>query len=246
MKFTKPLFSLLGLAILMLGACKKEVKSRPVEFTETTYTNLGPYDNTGRPVDLLHDNISDTMKNFIAALLPEGIDLTKTHPEFFSSSAIADIAVKQTSDVYVTFVHERAGFDNALAFYTYPTTQPPTSAKDIKNIVYFFPHVGGVSPLIEGDKVKIGSFSPGTSIGFVLMQKAFDTTTTLLNNNAVHFCSNDVLNPEVDPAKKKHAVIINFAAENKVLVGFEDQDRTLPGTDNDFNDVIIYCTINPV
>ncbi len=75
------------------------------------------------------------------------------------------------------------------------------------------------------------------------MQDAWDTTHATLNNDAVHFCTNDVLNPEVDPTKKKHAVIINYTAENKVLIGFEDWDRTVPDCDNDFNDVMIYCTI---
>ncbi len=64
-----------------------------------------------------------------------------------------------------------------------------------------------------------------------------------MNNDAVHFASNDVLNPEVDPKLKKHAVLINYTPENKILVGFEDYDRTQAGCDNDFNDVVIYATI---
>jgi len=133
--------------------------------------------------------------------------------------------------------------DNAVAFYTYPTTQPPASAKDIKNIVYFFPNASGLTSLTPGDKVKIGKFDPGTSIGFVLMQNAWDTTKATLNNDAIHYCTNDVLNPETDATKRKHAVIINYTPENKVLIGFEDWDRSSPDCDNDFNDVIIYCTI---
>ncbi|MES1226734.1 MAG: DUF4114 domain-containing protein, partial [Bacteroidota bacterium] len=94
-----------------------------------------------------------------------------------------------------------------------------------------------------GDKVKLGSFNPGTSIGFVLMQNAWDTTNATLNNKAVHFCSNDVLNPETDPAKKKHAVLIKYPPENIILVGFEDWDRSDSYCDNDFNDVMFYCTV---
>ena len=235
---------LFALAILLtLNACKKDSASKS-PFTETTYTTLGTYDNTGKPSGLLHDVISDSLAAFIATTLPEGQNLTVSHPEFFSSSAIADVAITQTSDVYVTFVGQGGIMNNAVAFYTYPTIQPPTSAKEIKNIIYFFPNAsGGLSTLTPGDKIKIGKFDPGTSIGFVLMQNAWDTTKATLNNDAVHFCTNDVLNPEADPAKKKHAVIINYAPENKVLIGFEDWIRTSPDCDNDFNDVIIYCTI---
>ena len=66
-----------------------------------------------------------------------------------------------------------------------------------------------------------------------------------VNNKVVHFCSNDVLNPEVDPNLKKHAVLINYAAENKVLIGFENTNRTNSKCDHDFNDIVIYTTVTP-
>jgi hypothetical protein len=78
-----------------------------------------------------------------------------------------------------------------------------------------------------------------------LLQKAWDTTTNILSNKVVHFCSNDVLNPEVDPNLKKHAVLINYPPENKVLIGFEDLDRTSQYCDHDFNDLVVYCTVTP-
>jgi len=40
-------------------------------------------------------------------------------------------------------------------------------------------------------------------------------------------------------------VLLNYAPENKVLISFEDTDRTKPECDNDFNDVVIYCTVQP-
>ena len=161
------------------------------------------------------------------------------------SKAIADIRITQPSDVFITFVSQGGRFTNSIAFYIYPTSQPPASAKDINIITYIFPNAGNLTPLQAGDKVKIGRFEVGTSVGFVLMQSAWNVTTSTLNNNAVHFCSNDVLNPEVDPNLKKHAVLINYAPENKVLIGFEDVDRTTPECDNDFNDVVVYATITP-
>jgi hypothetical protein len=240
MKTTKLLLLLLGAALTMIS-CKKDAAT---PFAGTTYTDLSAYDNTGKPTTgLLHDNISDSLLAFIDSLLPESKNLTLSHPELFSSSAIADISVTQASDVYVTFVKQGGIWNNALAFYTYSTSQPPASAKDIKNIIYFFPNVGHLSTLTPGDKVKIGSFTSGTSIGFVLMQNAWDSTKATLNNDAVHFCTNDVLNPETDVTKKKHAVIIPYNPESKVLVGFEDFNRMDPACDNDFNDVLFYCTI---
>jgi hypothetical protein len=238
-----PLFIIL----LILVACKKDTPvTRVIKFTSTTYQTLGTFDSLGEPDYLLaKDTISPALLSFIKNTLPERIDLRTTHPELLASSAIGDIPITQTSDVFVTFVAQTGGYTNSMAFYTYPTTQPPASAKDIQLITYIFPNSGILTTLKAGDKVKIGRFDPGTSVGFVLLQKGWDTTVHKLTQDVVHFCSNDVLNPEVDPKLKKHAVLIDYTPENKVLIGFEDLDRTKPQCDNDFNDVIIYCTVTP-
>ena len=239
-------YLLLFSILLIINACKKDPVTRPVKFTSTTYKTLGTYDSLGKPGYLAPpDTISSALRSFVNNTLPNGINLTIAHPELFSNTAIADITVTQPSDVYVTFVLEGCGYPNSLAFYTYPTNQSPTSAKDISQITYIFPSCGNKTTLHSGDKVKIGRFDVGTSIGFVLMQKAWDTTAHILNNDVVHFCTNDALNPEVDPKLKKHAVLVNYAPENKVIIGFEDLDRTWPACDNDFDDVVIYCTVTP-
>jgi hypothetical protein len=243
---TRNIFFVLSI-LLILNACKKSAPaSIPVQFTSTTYQNLGTFDSTGEPEFLTTpDVVSDSLLAFVRTELPDGQNAPIAHPELFNNSAIADISITQPSAVYLTFVLEGCGYANAVAFYTYPTGQSPTSAQDIQLITYVFANAGNHTPLHRGDKVKLGTFSAGTSLGFVLMQNAFDTTTKTLNNNAVHFCSNDVLNPEVDPKLKKHAVLINYAPENKLLIGFEDVNRTLPSCDNDFNDIVLYTTVKP-
>lgn len=238
-------YTLLLAVLLLLGACRKDDDpvTKPVEFTETSYQSLGTYDTSGRPANLLKDTVSANAQKYIKGFLVENSDLRNTHPELLSSSAIADIRITQASDVSLTFVSQNAGKANAVAFYTYPTTNPPASAKDIKQITYVFPNAGKGTKLQPGDKVKIGRFEVGTSIGFVLMQGAWNPETKTLDKNAVHFCSNDVLNPEIDPNLKKHAVLISYPAESKVFVGFEDLDRTDKKCDHDFNDVVVYATV---
>ena len=240
-KYT-PLFFIL----LIFFACKKETPvTRVVKFNKTTYQTLGTFNSLGKPDYLLpKDSISSSLLAFIGNTL-DGRDLRTTNPDLLASTASADITITQPSDVFVTFVSQGGGYTNSIAFYTYPTNQPPASADDIKVITYIFPNSGNLTPLEAGDKVKIGRFDVGTSIGFVLLQKAWNITTQALDNDVVHFCSNDLLNPEVDPSLKKHAVLINYPAENKILIGFEDLDRTKSLCDNDFNDVVFYCTITP-
>lgn len=247
MKKLTPLF----VALLLLGSCKKEKAPAPVtvpvKFVSTTYATLGVYDDSGKPVSYLgtRDVVSSGILSFLGTTLPEKTDLRKSNPDLLSNKAIADITVTQKSDIYITFVSQGTGLTDAIAFYTYPTNSPPAAATDIKTITYIFPNAGYGTTLQPGDKVNIGRFDVGTSVGFVLMQNAWNATTKTLNNDAVHFCTNDALNPEVDPALKKHAVLINYTPEKKVLIGFEDLDRTDSRCDNDFNDVVVYANVIP-
>jgi hypothetical protein len=237
-------FAVLAIFV-MLTSCKKDiVTTREVDFTSTQYEFLGTYDSTGKPDYLVApDTISAGLLSFISTNLPDGKNLTLSRPDLFASSASADIVVTKPTNIYVTFVSADAGFTNSVAFYSYPTGQSPTSAADIKYITYIFPNAGAQTPLVAGDKVKIGSFTVGTTVGFALMEDAWNLTTHTLDNDVVHFCSDDALNPEVSPSLKRHAVLLNYTPENKVLVSFEDTNRTDPSCDNDFNDVVIYCTL---
>ncbi|MDB5117280.1 MAG: hypothetical protein JWQ79_2772 [Mucilaginibacter sp.] len=243
----KKLIPLVFLSLILFSCIKDKPMAAvtvPVKFTSTSYVNLQPFDTTGKPLNMeTPDVISNGLMNFLHTTLPESVNLATTHPELLASTAIGDVKITQTSSLDVTFVAEGTGFTNAIAFYTYPTNSPPASAADIKTITYIFADAGFKTPLTVGDKVNIGTFSAGTSVGFVLMKNAWDLTKHILNNDAVHFCSNDVLNPEVDPKLKKHAVLLNYVPENKMLIGFEDIDRTDPKCDNDFNDAVIYVTV---
>lgn len=227
---------------LIFISCKKEKRTGP--FAETTYNTLGLFDKNGLPNYLLtKDYISPELQNFMSEYLVNGKNLIQAHPELFTNNAIADITITKPSTVYMTFVQQDAGSNNALAFYTYATNNPPATAKDIEKITYAFPNVGPITPLHPGDKINIGQFSPGTSIGFVLLINAWDNRSHSLNNNSVHYCTNYVLNPEKDPGLRKHAVLIEYPAEKKVMIGFEDMNREDPYCDNDFNDTVFYCTV---
>ena len=239
-------YNLLLILLLLIGACQKEVLTKPVDFTETTYQTLGTYDSTGKPNYLLpKDPISSGMLSYVRNTLIEATDLRNINPALLTSNTLADLVITQSSDVFITFVSQNTSPSNALAFYTYPSGAPPSNAKDIKTITYVFPSAGKGTPLRAGDKVKIGRFEPGTTIGFVLLRGAWNNDTNMLNNKVEHFCSTDSLNPEVDPGLKKHAVSITYTSENKTLIGFENTDRTKPECDHDFNDLVFYATVTP-
>lgn len=223
-------------------SCKKEKNTD--YFPNTTYKTLGSFDKNGLPSYLEQsDVISPGLQSFINEYLVDGRNLIEAHPELFTKTAIGDITITKSTTIYMTFVHQDTDGKNSFGFYTYPTNNPPKSSKDISTITYAFPNIGNLTPLIPGNKVKLGRFEPGTSVGFVLIVNGWDQQTGSFNKSAVHYCTDNILNPETDPGLKKHAALISYSPENKVLIGFEDQDRSRPGCDHDFNDAVIYCTL---
>lgn len=233
-----------------LTSCKKkplvkneDPKSTPVKFITTEYAELGAYDTTGRPKYLAGtDSVSSGLKKFVSDMLPESVDITKTHPDYLRN---ADLQIASKSDVYITYISSVTSHTNTVGFYVYKTGSSPTKPQDIEKITYIFPNARSTKPgsLIMGDKVKIGTIESGMSIGFVLLDSGWDTVLKTVNKNAAHYCSNSVLNPENDPALKYHTVLFEYPAENKFILGFEDINRTLPICDNDFNDVVLYATV---
>ena len=238
------------LLALVVTSCKKKKQikpdlggSTPVPFTTTEYVEMGTYDDSGRPNYLVaSDLVGGSFSAYVHDMLPESVNLTKTHSDFLKN---ADLEITAKSDVYITFVSEVTSHSNTVGYYTYKTGSSPKKPEDIIKIIYIFPNAssnkGGT--MKAGDKVKLGSFEPGTSLGFVLLDNAWDKATKKINKNAPHYCSNKELNPENVADLKYHTVLFDYAAESKVVIGFEDINRSLPECDNDFNDVVMYATV---
>jgi hypothetical protein len=242
--------SLFVFLILFVTSCAKTkytppaAVTVPVKFTATSYQQLAPFNDSGLPSNLeTPDVISNDLLNFVKNTLPNGINLGKAHPELVSSTATADIAISKKTELHMTFVSGVTDASNAIGIYTFPTNNPPASATDIQKITIIFANAGNGTPLKPGDKVNIGTFEAGTSVGFVLLQNGWNNLGKSINYDAVHFCSSDVLNPEVNRDLKKHAVLINYPPESKVLIGFEDWNRTDTAADSDFNDVVFYISM---
>jgi hypothetical protein len=247
---TQLLTSLLAFALLF-SSCQKEVSFEGLASTEDDSTDirsntLGTWDESGKPNYLLsRDNISANLSSFLNNSLPDA-DLRSSNPGLLANNQLADIQLDRRSDVYITFVSQGSiALRNTLSFYTYPTNSPPTTKDDIKLITCIFPNAGFETPLIPGDKVKIGRFNAGISIGFVLLRDSWKLPNHVIDSTVTHFYSTNALNPESDPLLKKHVVLVSFAPEKKVLVGFEDVDRSSPNCDHDFNDVVFYATVTP-
>lgn len=215
----------------------------------TVYTYHTPYDNSGRPTVLAtSDVISSQLLSFVNTSLPESKPVPTYHPEYLSNNAETNLNIVKLADVWVTFVSEGAGYLNTLGYYTYPTNQPPQSIGDIDSIKLVIPNaslVGSSGNMRSGDKVHIGRFPAGTSVGFVLLQNAWNASTRTVNTGAVKYFADDALNNE-NTGLKRHTVLLYDDQHKLFLTGFEDQTRSTGGSDNDFNDLVFYSTSNPV
>ncbi|PJJ83038.1 LruC domain-containing protein [Mucilaginibacter auburnensis] len=210
-------------------------------------TSQTPF-NLGVPKFLLpnDDVISASLLSYVNASLPEYKPVPDTHPEYLSSKVTSTLNVVEKSDVWITFVAEGAGNLNTLGFYTYKTGSAPTSESDIDKVTIILPNASGAGSgggLKSGNKVKLGTFDPGTSIGFVLIGNGWTGKGVATGNTK--FYSDDKLNPETNSALKKHTVVLYDDVNKVTLVGFEDLNRQT-GSDNDFNDLVFYASSNPI
>ena len=214
------------------------------------YKYMGTHNALGVPAYLtVADQIDGSLLADVNNSLPEQSRVPLAHPEYLAVGNDVDIHLSQLCDVWVTFVHEGAGYKNGLGFYTYPTANPPLSPAGIDTTHIIFPNMsfsGSGGGLFSGDKVHLGTFPAGTSIGWVLLQDAYDPVYENLNPNKGKFYSNTLFNPEATVALRQHNVQLYHSQRDLVLIGFEDINRERNECDNDFNDAVFYVTSNPV
>ncbi|MDX2188865.1 MAG: LruC domain-containing protein [Bacteroidota bacterium] len=213
-----------------------------------SYSYLGTWNSLGVPNYL--ESVSDVVDaSFLADVnnaLPELKPVPTFHPEYINTSNETDVILNDSADVWVTFVHEGAGWRNALGFYTYNLSNPPTSVSQIAKHTIIFPNAsyeGSGGGLASGNKVKIGTFSKNTGIGWFLVANGW-TGSTVGAGNYIHY-SEPAFNIETNTTIKSHMVLLKNDIRNRVLIGFEDTRRDVGGCDNDFNDAIFYVTSNP-
>ena len=209
---------------------------------------LSTYNSQGVPNNFLNpnDNIDQAFLSMVNNSLPEQAPVPIANPQYLANGNSTDVKVLQPSDIWVTFVHEGAGYRNALGYYVYNTSNPPTSANQIDSIYLLLPNAsfaGSGGGLYSGNKLHLGTFGPNTSIGWVLFQNAW--TGSAVNVNKQRFYSNPDFNPETTSALRQHNVQLFDNARDLILIGFEDLHRQ-SGSDEDFNDLIFYVTANPI
>ncbi len=199
---------------------------------------LGGHNQLGVPdyLEPVGDVIPPDFFDWLNAQLPEmtALDLDSLPP-----AVGQELHFTESSDVWMTFVHEGAGLRNSVGFYTYDTGSPPHRPEVIDSAYSVFPnfsHAGAGGGLVAGDKVYLGNFSAGTSLGTYLTQHGWITSAMDT------FYATAFFNPESDPALRRHVVSIYNEEYDLFVTSFEDMNRD-GNSDDDFNDAVFYLTV---
>lgn len=223
---------------------------RTANITNKFSYRLGTFNTTtGRPnyLEQPSDVINQSLLNMVNVSLPERRPVPSFNPQYLNDAFQRNIAVKELSDVFVTFVSQVTANSKSLFYYVLDTNNPPTSANAIDSLIAVFPNVktSNTSGFIRpGDKVKLGRFPANKTIGFAMVVNGWRGGPSVTAGNMVVYTQKE-FNPETNPALKQHTVLLHDAVSNRFIYGFEDTRRD-GGADNDFNDCVFYTTCNPV
>jgi len=252
------------------GTAKSVIKANKmgmgtaVELPSPTSVNgfytLGTWSNQGIPnyLSTPNDIITTSLLADINSSLPEYKHLTDSHPQYLEDSNDGSVKLYADAEVWVTFVHEGAGWMNALAYYTFPNDNPPANATAIADKTIIFPNVsfaGSGGGLFSGNKVQLLYYNPvtklyttkfpkNTTVAWIFRAQGWNSSTHQVETGYRTHYSDSRFNNEKNDKKKKHNVVLNDAARQLLIVGFEDMDRE-NGADDDFNDAVFYATVTP-
>lgn len=235
--FTKPTLPLSASRNFGFNGTNKGNKSE--------YIVLGSWDSQGVPNNLITpEELSESFLSVLNSVLPERQPVPEYNPQYLNEGALTNINMIEDGEVFVTFIHEGAGYKNSLMFFTYNTADGEPDSVSSEDLTIIFPNVsyiGSGGGLKSGDRIKIGEFQSGTTIVWALVADGYSTSTETVGEGRNTFYSIDRMNIEPEP-NNQHVVQIAF--DERVVLSFEDLVRT--EGDNDFNDAVFSVTSNPI
>jgi len=199
----------------------------------------GYQQNIGKPDDVAwhyNDYNADFFERINNAL-PEA----SINEAFLTDDTGSTISLTEEAEVFVTFIHEGAGYKNSFGYFVFDPQNPPQTAAEVSEVIVFpnlsYPH------LSNGHRLSLGVFPANTHIGFFIAANGFWYDTGVKPSKVPYYYSLQNLNPEADPSLRQHLVLLYDEEVSEVILGFEDLPRTWG--DNDFNDAVFSVKSTP-
>lgn len=112
--------------ILTFGSCKKEYEKQIKEI----------------PDELIRTETCATLYSRIGDLFPDAVKVITIHPSLLSDTVQKKIILTEESEVFISFIAEKATYKNTVGWYSYSSGNQPKNIAEI-NIHLLFPNVSG-------------------------------------------------------------------------------------------------------
>ena len=200
---------------------------------------FGYQQDIGKPDALTYhrDEYSPEFFQRINNALPE----RELNEAFITNDDGSTIHLTEEAEVFVTFIHEGAGYRNSFGYFTFDPNNPPATPEEVDEIIVFpnlsYPH------MTNGHRLSLGTFPANTHIGFFIAANGFWYDTGVKPFAVPYYYSLQHLNPETNAELRQHTVTLYDDEVSEVIIGFEDLPRTWG--DNDFNDAVFSVKSTP-
>jgi hypothetical protein len=192
------------------------------------------------PEEIIRTELDPILYPQIAELFPDSKNALINYPQLFNDTIQKNIVLTEESEVYITFVAEKATYKNTVGWYSYTPGNAPKTTADV-NIHLLFPNVsakGEGGELIEGDMLQLGDkkFPKGTVIGFFLIVNGWKDGTIRYGNQTHYtdYCMN--------LGEKQQHVLFKEKDGKNIILGFEDM--SYEAADKDYNDILFIISDN--
>lgn len=235
---------------------------------------LGQFDETGRSgllnVDIDGHEIAFwpntiDLNNEINTLLPDGLDALVKNPSFIRDLGWVFV---QSCKLNITFLKQNADYKNSFGYFIYDLSNPPKTVNDIEDLILIFPnckeHVSSSvddGALWQGDTMQLAFkydvsinsegleiatptdvvFPAGKAISFFMVQDGWYPLDKMVVGGTKFFSLQDL---NWEPFWKHHFISITSTLTDGIFVTVEDQTNF--SGDRDFNDVVVFATVDPV
>ena len=193
--------------------------------------------SVGLPNKIIYSAADTVLMKRVDVLLPIGIALSPALKKVLIDSTVEKRIILTTeSVVFVTFLSEKASWENSMGFYTYKITD----STSIANKQILFPNIsalGSDGGLTSGNTVQLTDanggtkFPKGTVIGFYLVAQGWGNEH-ILPGLYTHYTDQ-----KYNQGQHQQSILFVEKKTGKLILGYEDMYE--PDYSGDYNNILV-------